>query len=477
MKQASAFLFPEVDRDYPVLVRGEGNYVYDRAGKKYLDAVGGGVAVVNIGHGVPEVLDAIAEQARKLAYFSVVHFANEPQLELAEQLLAFAPPGMGAVYFLSSGSEAIEYCVKVARLFHLANGNVAKTKIISRWQGYHGSTLLGLSLSGRIPRRRTFSPMLMDCIHIEPSDAYRRRHNEAPEDYDVEDALALEKAIRRAGAENVAAFIAEPIVGATAGAVVPSSRYFQIIREICDRYDVLFIADEVMTGCGRTGRNFAIEHWGVTPDLIAVGKGISSGYAPLSACIMRAHIVDVLRTRHKAGLVGPTHGGNPVSCAAGIAVLAYLRKHQLVERCAKFGGLLLERLRELSRQTPWIGDVRGKALLVGIEFVSDRSSKKPFDPALRIASRIGTEALARGLSVYPGNGTADGISGDHILLAPPFTITEEEIEFIANVLGDSIAAVQAEISSAGPKPSKSRTQTAMPTRQCLSQSGDRDNVT
>jgi len=441
----STFLFPEIGRNYPTLVRGKGNYVYDSSGKRYLDAAGGGVAVINIGHGVDEVLEAMAEQANKLAYFSVAHFANEPQLELADMLMRMAPDDRGAVYFLSTGSEAIEYCVKIGRLFHLANGHVSKTKIISRWQGYHGSTLLGLSLSGRIPRRRTFSPMLIDSVHIEPSFCYRCPFGRSYGSCDIDCAADLEKAIRRVGAENVCAFIAEPIVGATAGAVVPPPEYFRIVREICDRHDILLIVDEVMTGCGRTGRNFAIQHWGVTPDLIAVGKGISGGYAPLSACVMRSSVVDVLRTKHKAGLIGPTHGGNPVSCAAGLAVLKYLETHRLVERCATMGELMLGRLQQFADECPWVGNVRGKGLLVGIELVSDRKSRTPFETKHGFARRVGEKALDAGLSVYPGTGTADGVAGEHILLAPPFTITDDEIEFIVRTLRDAIQSVASEL--------------------------------
>jgi adenosylmethionine-8-amino-7-oxononanoate aminotransferase len=445
----AAFLFPDLDRDYPILVSGKGSYVYDDSGRKYLDAAGGGVAVVNIGHGVEEIASVLAEQARKLAYFSVAHFANQPQLELAELLLQIAPKAMGGVYFLSSGSEAVEYCIKIARLYHSARGATGKTKIISRWQGYHGSTILGLSLSGRIPRRRAFSPMLMDTIHIEPSFCYRCPFGRTYGQCDIDCAADLEKAIARAGAENVAAFIAEPIVGATAGAVVPPPEYFKNVREICDRYDVLLIVDEVMTGCGRTGRNFAIEHWGVTPDLMAVGKGISGGYAPLSACVMRQDIVDVLRSRNRAGLIGPTHGGNPLSCAVGVAVLRHLEKNALVERCARMGELLFARLQTLTVQSARVGEVRGKGLLAGIELVRDRTSKKPFEPRLRVAARVGKRALEGGLSVYPGSGTADGLSGDHILLAPPFTVTEEEIEFIVDTLGHAIGAVEAELGQHG----------------------------
>ncbi len=449
----SRFFFIDFTKEYPVVVRGEGNYVYDGTGKKYLDAAGGGVAVINIGHGVEEVIEAIVQQARRLSYFAVSHFANEPQLQLAEKVIDMAPRGMGAVYFLSSGSEAIEYGIKVARMYHLETGNPSKRKIISRWQGYHGSTLLGLSLSGRIPRRRPFSPMLLDMPHIEPSYCYRCPFGKVYGSCEIECAQDLEKAILREGAENVAAFIAEPIVGATAGALTPPREYFPMIREICDRYNVLLIVDEVMTGFGRTGRNFGIEHWNVTPDLIAAGKGISGGYLPLAACIIHERIARVFREEVKRGVVGPTHGGNPLSCAAGLAVLQHLERHGLVARCARMGEVFFAKL-DILRQQGMVGDIRGKGLFAGIELVADQGSKQPFAPEVRLGERVGVLALERGLSVYPGSGTADGIRGDHILLAPPLTITEEEMDFLVSVLSGAIQEVEREVGIAGDTPGR-----------------------
>ena len=433
---------------YPTVVRGEGVYLFDADGRRYLDGSGGSAAVTSIGHGVEEVVAAMAAQARQLAYAPTHAFSTEASEACARLIVEeFAPPGIERVWFVSGGSEATENAVKIALQYQRERGKASKHLVIGRWSSFHGATLAALGYGGNAGRRRLYASVLPHAEHIAPCFPYRCACNGACPPCDLSCAYQLERVIRQVGPENVAAFIAEPIVGATLGAVAATPGYFAAIRQICDRYDVLFIADEVMTGFGRTGRNFALDHWDVVPDLIACAKGISGGYSPLGAVLVRPDIVSEVRERRASFVIGHTAAGNPLSCAVGSAVLTYIRDHDLVSNSAEVGAYFLDGLRDLQERHSMIGDVRGLGLLLGVEFVRDRTTKEPFPPAWRVAKRVGAATLARGLVSYPGTGTVDGALGDHLLYAPPLTITRAQLEDLLAILDESLLAVALELAA------------------------------
>jgi adenosylmethionine-8-amino-7-oxononanoate aminotransferase len=429
----------DLQRTYPTIVRGEGVYLYDSDGRRYLDGCSGAL-VSNIGHGVTEIADAMAAQARKVAYAHISNFATEPALRLAELLARQAPSGLKHVYYASGGSEAVETALKLARAYFVERDQTtSKYLVISRWHGFHGNTLGALAASGHVFRRRPYLPMLAPFVHIEPCNAYRHPYGPDCEDWDLRAARALERAILEIGPQYVAAFIAEPVVGATAGAVPGTRAYFRCIREICDRYDVVFIADEVMTGFGRTGAWFAVEHFDVIPDLLVMGKGMAAGYAPLAGVLVHDRIVETFRKGSGRFVHGHTYNAHPVACAAGCAVQDYMARHDLVRRAATVGSRFGERLQALRR---WeiVGDVRGLGLMWGVEFVRDRATKEPFPRSLGVAECVTGEAMRRGLLVYPGTGTANGVSGDHVLLGPPLTISDRETDEFMTALDEAIGA-------------------------------------
>ncbi|HQY31830.1 MAG TPA: aspartate aminotransferase family protein, partial [Thermomicrobiales bacterium] len=365
----------DLNRTYPVVARGEGIYLFDTTGKRYLDGSGGSAAVTAIGHGVPEVAAAMSAQALTLACSPTHAFSNEP-IEAAAQLILeqFAPAGMARIFFCSSGSEANENALKMAIQYHRERGEPTRQIVISRWHSFHGLTIATLALSGHTGRRRKLVPILPQSVHIAPCNFYRYGAELDPEAYGRQAADALEQEIRNLGPENVAAFIAEPVVGATLGAVPAVAGYFDRIREICSAHGVLFIADEVMTGFGRTGRSFGIDHWGVQPDLISCAKGISGGYAPLGAVMASQEIVDTVRSRSGSFLIGGTASGNPLSCAVASAVLGYVRDHDLIANAAAVGAYFQTCLEEIKATHPIVGDVRGMGLLRGVELVADRQT-------------------------------------------------------------------------------------------------------
>ncbi len=428
---------------YPTVDRGEGVYIYDTEGKQYIDG-SGGAAVVGIGHGVKEITEAMVHQANRISFSHGSHFTSQSAIDLASKLVELSPMGLARVYFLSGGSEAVETAVKLSRQYQVERGKHGKYKVISRWTSYHGNTLGALALSGHTGRRRHYLPLIQHTPHIAPAYCYRCPFGLEPQTCDLECALDLEKTIIYEGPDSVSAFIAEPIVGATAGALVPKDGYFQKIREICDQYDILLIVDEVMTGIGRTGKNFGIDHWNVIPDMIVVGKGLSSGYTPIFVVIVKEEIHRVIKEGSGAFVHGHTYNQNPLSCAIGCAVIDYLIKHDLVSRSAKMGEYFLRSLQSLNRHEI-VGDVRGKGLFAGVEFVKDRKTKEPFDPKLRFNGLIANRAFEKGLITYPGGGGADGIKGDHLLLAPPFIITEEQIEKMVSILDESIVEIFREL--------------------------------
>jgi adenosylmethionine-8-amino-7-oxononanoate aminotransferase len=428
---------------YPSVDRGEGVYIYDREGKKYIDG-SGGAAVVGIGHGVKEITEAMVQQAEKISFSHGSQFTSQATIDLALKLARLSPDGLTKVYFLSGGSEAVETAVKMARQYQVERGKPEKYKVISRWTSYHGNTLGALALSGHTGRRRHYLPLLQHTPHIAPAYCYRCPFGLEPERCSLECALDLERALLYEGPDSVSAFIAEPIVGATAGALVPRDGYFQKIREICDRYDILLIVDEVMTGMGRTGKNFGIDHWNVIPDMIVVGKGLSSGYTPIFVVTVKEEIHRTIQEGSGAFVHGHTYNQNPLSCAIAGAVIDYLLKHDLISRTARMGEYFLKALNSLRRHE-MVGDVRGKGLFAGIEFVKNKKTKEPFDPTLRLNALIGNRAFEKGLITYPGGGGADGIRGDHLLLAPPFVITEEQIGRFVSILDKTFTEISREI--------------------------------
>jgi adenosylmethionine-8-amino-7-oxononanoate aminotransferase len=428
-------------KTYPVVDRAQGIFIWDIDGKRYIDG-SGGASVISIGHGVPEIREAMLAQADRLAFSHGSHFTSQAAMECAERLCAMASDKrLNRVYFLSGGSEAVETAVKLVRQYWREVGKPDKYKIISRWTSFHGNTAGALALGGHTGRRRHYLPLFLHTPHIEPSYCYRCPFGSSPETCNLECADQLERTIKYEGPDAVAAFIAEPVVGATAGALVPRRGYWERIKAICETYDIKLIADEVMTGCGRCGHNFALDHWGVTPDLIVVAKGLSSGYTPLGAVIAKEEIHEAIREGSGNFVHGHTYSQNPLSSSIGAAVLRYLEEHNLVERSRLMGHYLLEKLQDLLN-LHIVGDVRGLGLFAGIELVKDRGTKETFNPALRVNALVAGEAFGRGLITYPGSGGADGINGDHILLAPPFIITESQVDELVQILRDSIQVVQ-----------------------------------
>lgn len=427
-------------KTFPVVSHGEGCYLWDTEGRRYLDACGGAM-VVNIGHGVAEVTEAMREQLGRVAFVHRGQFTNTPVQHLASLVADLAPGDLDALFPVSGGSEAVETAIKLAHKYHRDRGHPEKRRVVARWQSYHGNTLGALSASGFSARRAQYASLLLDFPHIAPMYCYRCPFGRTPANCGLPCADDLERVIRQEGAHTISAFIAEPLVAAAGGAPVPPRDYFPRIREICTRHDVLFISDEVVTGFGRTGRPFAIQHWNVVPDLMIVAKGMSSGYAPLAGVIARRGIVETIRETSGLFSHGYTYGGNPVGAAAGVAVLEYLAKHRLIERAAAGGAYLHERLATL-RAHPSVGDVRGLGLLAGVEFVRDQATKEPFPPSVGYGAAVVQEAMSRGLLVYPGAGTVDGVAGEHILLAPPFIVTHEEIDTIVHLLDQTLIATE-----------------------------------
>jgi adenosylmethionine-8-amino-7-oxononanoate aminotransferase len=419
---------------------GEGVYVWDSDGNRYIDGSAGPLCV-GIGYGVREVAEAAAHQMEKISYAHSSHFTAKSVIECADKLARFAPPSLNRVYFCSGGSEATEAAAKMARQYHLERGEASRYKVIARWQSYHGNTLGALSMSGNIARRRRYAPMLLDFPHIPPAYCYRCPFGKTRDNCSLECAWALEREIKSVGPEYVSAFIAEPVVGATLGTVPAPEGYFQVIRETCDDQGVLFIADEVMTGLGRTGKNWGIEHWGVEPDIIATAKGLASGYIPLGACIASDRVFEAFKGPFAHG---HTYGSHPVACAVGSAVLDYIEKHDLVNRSAKMGEYLHKRLEELYDHTT-VGDVRGMGLFAGVEFVKDKDSKEPFPAEVGFSHRVYEHCFSNGLLVYPGTATVDGVRGDHIQVGPPLVVTRDQIDDVVALLDRSIGEVEEEV--------------------------------
>jgi len=428
----SSVFYRSPTHQYPRAVRGEGVYLYDEAGKQYLDG-SGGAAVTCLGHAHPDVIEAIKEQVDQLAYAHTSFFTNDPQEKLAARLAERFGEADARVYFVSGGSEANETAVKLARQFWLAKGREKKYIVISREQSYHGNTLGALSLSGNPMRREIFAPILHDWPRIAPCYAYRHQaDDETDEDYGDRAAQALEDAIVEHGAENIAAFIAETVVGATLGAVPPAPGYLKKIRAICDRQEILLILDEVMSGSGRSGTYFAFEQDDVLPDITTIAKGLGGGYQAIGAMIARSHVHDVIVDGFSFFEHGHTYNGHATACAAGLAVSDIIDRDNLLTNVRNVGELLFGELKIAFGDHPNVGNIRGRGLLIGLELVEDRDTKKPADRSY--GGRIKQAAMDNGLIIYPGGRTADGETGAHILLAPPFIYDSSHVDELVSKL-------------------------------------------
>lgn len=446
--------YRNLHKAYPVISHGEGIYLYTRDGRKLIDGASG-AAVVCLGHNNRRLIEAMKRQAEKVAFVHLSAFSSEPVLQFADEITSLSPRPLKRVYFTSGGSEAVEGAIKLARQYHVERGNLEKSKVISRFISYHGSTIGALSLSGHPGRRSKYAPLLQSSPKIPPAYCYRcpfheHKRNPGPPECDFQCAYELERAILSEGPDLVSAFIIEPILGASAPAVEPPPGYLRRIRSICNKYDVLLIFDEVMTGYGRTGRFFAFQHFQAIPDIVTISKGISSGYSPLGAMIISDEIYEVIRRSPSGSFIhGHTFAGNPLSAAVGLEVIRIIKQDNLVERVDELGKYLGRKLNCLKKKHPVIGDVRHKGLLAGVEIVANKRTKKPFPHQFAISTRLGSICLEKGLYTYPGGGSFDGIDGDHILIAPPYIIREDQIDEMIGLLSASLFELERELEANG----------------------------
>jgi len=425
----------------PIAAKGDGAYIIDASGKRYLDG-SGGAAVSCLGHSDPEVINAIKGQADQIAFAHTGFFTSEPAERLADRLVAHAPKGIDRVYLVSGGSEAVEAALKLARQYFLERGEPQRTRFIARRQSYHGNTLGALSTGGNAWRREPFAPLMIDTSHISPCYEYRGREDgETPEAYGQRVADELEAELQRLGPESVIAFVAEPVVGATAGAVPAVPGYFKRIREICDRHGILLILDEVMCGMGRTGTLFACEQDDVTPDIVTIAKGLGAGYQPVGAMLCSSAIYAAIEGGSGFFQHGHTYIGHPMACAAADVVMQKLTDGGMTDRAARMGAVLDAALHDAFGQHPNVGDIRGRGMFLGLELVADRDTKAPFDPGLGLHKALKGAAFEAGLICYPMGGTIDGQRGDHVLLAPPFIVTEDQIGELVDKLSTAMRAV------------------------------------
>ena len=431
-------LHRQIEGNLRTATGGRGVALFDAEGRSYIDA-SGGAAVSCLGHGHPDVIAALHAQADKLAYAHTSFFTSEAAEALADTLIAGAPEGLSHVYFVSGGSEAIEAALKMARQYFVETGEPQRSRIIARRQSYHGNTLGALATGGNAWRRAPFAPLLAETHHIDPCYAYRYREaGESDEAYAARAAQALEDKILELGPETVMAFVAEPVVGATAGAVPPVADYFRRIRAICDRYGVLLILDEVMCGMGRTGTLHACLQDGIAPDLMTIAKGLGAGYQPIGATLLSANIFEAFAAGSGLFQHGHTYICHPMACAAALAVQEVIARDRLLDNVVEMGAHLRRRLGDRFGNHPHVGDIRGRGLFMGVELVEDRGTKAPFDPGRKLHARIKNAAMDLGLAVYPAGGTVDGVRGDHVLLAPPFIIDAPTLDIVVERLGDAI---------------------------------------
>ncbi|MDD4602010.1 MAG: aspartate aminotransferase family protein [Negativicutes bacterium] len=425
--------YRSIRKSYLEVDHGEGVYLYDSEGKKYLDACSG-AAVSNLGHAHPKIIEAMTQQAQKVAFSHLSRWTSKPIRQLADLIATLTPGSLNKLYLVSGGSEATEAAIKMARQYFLErDGKTNKYRIISRWKSFHGNTIGSLSMTGD-KRRKKYTPLLLNFPKAAPCYCYRCPFNQKPETCGVECAHDLERLLKMEGADSISAFIAEPVGGAACGAIVPHPGYFKVIRQICDQYDILLIDDEVMAGFGRTGSMFAIDDFGVVPDLICAAKGMSAGYSPLGAVIAKDEVFNAFLNGSGVFVHGHTYGGNPLSAAVSLAVVNTLVEDKLVDNSRVVGQYLLTKLKEKLLPFWFAGDVRGIGLMQGVEFVRDKVTKEPFEAGLGIAEKITQILVKQGVIVYPGTGGADGERGDHFLLAPPLILTKDQADEIVDGL-------------------------------------------
>jgi adenosylmethionine-8-amino-7-oxononanoate aminotransferase len=435
-------------KPFPLIEWANGIYLYTDDGQRIIDGAAGSSVVVNIGHGVQSVVEAMYEQSKKVCFAAPHLFTNAKQIELGQLVSSKAPGELrdnSRTWFGTTGTDAVDSAVRTARQYFLAKGQSSKYAVIARWQGFHGNNISVSGIHGHTGRRKAFFPMFVNMPHIQPAYCYRCPFELNYPECKLKCARSLDTAINQIGEENVAAFIAEPVVGAALGAVPAPDGYFQIIREICDRHNVLMIIDEVMTAWGRTGRWFGIEDWDVTPDIIATAKGLSSGYAAISATIAREEIWAAIESTKIPFLGGHTLNQNPVSCAGAIAAIHYVEENDLLAKSREKGNYLLSSLKQLVDEFEIVGDARGKGMMCGFEFVKDKASKEPFDPALKVSGRFEKECLERGLSLFQCSGCVEGVAGDMTLVTPPLVITIEQIDEMISIMKDALHALESQL--------------------------------
>ncbi|MFH0740198.1 MAG: aminotransferase class III-fold pyridoxal phosphate-dependent enzyme [bacterium] len=440
----SSVFHRRLNYQYPVITHGKGIYLFDEKGKKYIDAVGGAL-VANLGHGLSEIAKEIGKLAQRFSYIHGSQFTTQEMEDYAKELCAVVPQELRKVFFVSGGSEAVESAIKLARQYHYDTGNKEKYLIIARKPAYHGSTILPLSLASRESHRKPYIPLLSKFPIIPAPFCYHCPFGKAYSQCNLECAWQLEKTIKKIGPEKISAFIAEPIIGASAGAVVPPKEYFPIIRQICNKYNILLILDEVMTGFGRTGKWFAFSHWNFLPDIFVTSKGIAAGLVPFAAVFCQKKIVETIKSGSGNFVHGFTFENNPLTTGTARAVLKYVKERNLVAQSAKMGKYLLSRLMTFS-DIPIVGDIRGLGLMTAVEFVENKKTKKPFPRKAQIAEKITQTALNKGLNLYFAIGFIDNTdgadSGDAVMVAPPFIVTKKEIDKIVDIFKESILEVQ-----------------------------------
>jgi len=444
----SYLIKPLLDETLPMIDYGKGIYLYDSEGRKYLDGASGAVTA-NIGHGVSEILEAMSEQAKKVSFVYRSQFTSESAEKLAEKIATLSPADLNWCFFVNSGSEAVETAMKMAIQYWQEKGIQTKTKVLSRWVSYHGITLGALSLSGHTGRRARFVPLLEDFPVINPPYCYRCPYSLEAPSCGYLCAQELEHAIKRIGANHIAAFIAEPVIGAAGGAIAPPKGYFKIIKKICDDHDILLIADEVMTGFGRTGSMLGMDQYDVIPDIVALGKGMGAGYAPIAAALASEKVIEPILAGTKVVMSGHTLSANPQSCAVSLAVLEYLEKNKIVSEVESKGAYLKKLLLKLKNQYSFIGDIRGRGLLLGIEFVENAATKAPFPREEQVTQKMITHAKDKGLLIYPAGAGIDGVNGDSIIISPPLTITITEIDELVSLLQAAFDAFAKHLKNGG----------------------------
>lgn len=443
VKRKGLVLPRDFKKSLPLAERAEGIYIYDSSGRRYIDGCSGAL-ISGLGSCRPEVAEAIYVQLKKLNFAHPSCWRNPAAEEAAEEIAEITPGDLNCIWLVSGGSEAVESAIKLARQHYVERDGPGSAKhlILARWNSYHGATIGTLAVGGNMSRRRLFSPMFKEHPKIPAHYCYRCPYDLEYPACDIRCAHELERLIRSVGQDYVAAFIAEPVVGSTVGALVPPKEYWPIIREICSRYDILLIADEIMTGFGRTGRNFGVDNWNVVPDIIAAAKGMAAGYIPAGGIFVSERIAETIEKGSGRFQHGYTYNANPVSAAAVTAVLRYMKKHGLVENSRIQGEHLAEQMSRL-QDIPIVGEIRGQGLMRGIELVADRRSRLPFPKRLNAALVVAEECMKRGLVIYPGGGMVDGVEGDNFLVAPPLIVDKKQVNEIAAILGESLSAASA----------------------------------